>query len=348
MTQEEIELARNRRERARWHATVDIDPRTGLVRDGARIRVPMPMMDAANPSPLRTGVVPITAAASAAVPMHIRTNPEIRRDLHRHFYRDGTPRPKRKPVADVAPVADSMPVADAADPYASNRPGFRFSDTADADAGVTAKRTAYDAMTLDLSQQWMSKERRLQHDAELARATADAAPDGVDAREWARAKMIEDTVWKGGTNPTDAMSFLQKTALENRFWQTRDITPKNTEDAVLAREQGIRELNDAWRGKQDAAAAVVKPVGKWTKESGLRVGSPCSFDGQLGTIQEGADGLLYCETRALESPRVPATNPSSADAVPPRFMDAATAQKIKDAAYNEMVTELTNQWKTPA
>jgi hypothetical protein len=47
------------------------------------------------------------------------------------------------------------------------------------------------------------------------------------------------------------------------------------------------------------------------------------------------------------TPRVPATNPSSVDAVPPRTMSAADAQKIKDEAWNEMVSDLTSAWKRP-
>ena len=57
-------------------------------------------------------------------------------------------------------------------------------------------------------------------------------------------------------------------------------------------------------------------------------------------IVDGGDGNLYCRPRPMQATR--------ADATPPRFMDAATAQKIRDAAWLEMVERVSNEWKPPA
>jgi hypothetical protein len=175
-----------------------------------------------------------------------------------------------------------------------HRPGYRFADNTAEAAGTAAKEAAYREMVDHVTHAWMAPGQRALHDAE--RATPDAAPPaGVDEREWARAQMIERTVWKDDTNPTDAMSFLQKSARENSFWQ-QDIKPPKTDDAALAREQGIRELNEAWRGKQDAAAVPNRPAGAWG-QAGLAAvaGDPCMTNaGEAGVLRE-ENGWLYCE-----------------------------------------------------
>jgi hypothetical protein len=111
---------------------------------------------------------------------------------------------------------------------------------------------------------------------------------------------------------------------------------------------------DAWRDsppdpKEGTAAAKILPPGAVQKFIGINPGDACTIDGRAGSYQDGGDGLLYCRPHALGAPaRVPPTNPSSVDAAPPRMMDAATAQKIRDQAYFAYVDEITNAWRTPA
>jgi hypothetical protein len=155
------------RERARWHVTLDnIDPRTGLVRDHGRIRVPMPTMDAAPP---RRSNVPLVLSSKGYIPEEIR----------RHMY-DGIPgitrtsdAPRRRKAQErdrFGRESGSFEEEDAVthDAYSANRPGYR--GVADA-AGATvndAARLAYDAYVADLTSAWKSQEVR---DAERALST---------------------------------------------------------------------------------------------------------------------------------------------------------------------------------
>jgi hypothetical protein len=124
---------------------------------------------------------------------------------------------------------------------------------------------------------------------------------------------------------------------------TADATPpQGVSAADWAREQGIREMSDAWKPR-DAAVPKVLPVGAWP-DTVQTEGASCSFDGQSGVWTRGADGFLYCKPKAMTSTRVPPTNPST-DA---RTMSAADAEAIKSAAWNEMVADLNSAWKAPA
>jgi hypothetical protein len=110
-------------------------------------------------------------------------------------------------------------------------------------------------------------------------------------------------------------------------------------------EAGVRELCDAWRAKDGVdvtkagtAAAQIKPVGAWSKGIGMKAGDSCSFDGKKGVLVDAGD-YLVCQTQPETAPRVPATNPSSADAQP------GTRAHV-DAVWRQMCDELTNAWKS--
>jgi hypothetical protein len=103
----------------------------------------------------------------------------------------------------------------------------------------------------------------------------------------------------------------------------------------------VRDLTTAWMPKDAdiVVSAVPKSLPFVPKGvSNIRAGDPCSRDGADGTWEDGGDGNLYCMVQ-----KMPVTR---ADSMPPRTMSAADAEKIKSAAWNEMVSELTNAWKT--
>jgi hypothetical protein len=119
--------------------------------------------------------------------------------------------------------------------------------------------------------------------------------------------------------------------------------------AVEAYEAGVRELTDAWRAedsvdvtKAGSAEAQVKPTGAWGLNIGLKAGDVCAFEGGIGRLVRKGD-FLFCELDPAPQPRVPSSNPST-DSV--GTMDAVTAWKIRSAAYNEMVADLTSAWKS--
>jgi hypothetical protein len=111
-----------------------------------------------------------------------------------------------------------------------------------------------------------------------------------------------------------------------------------------AYEEYVAWLQDEWAKVKPVSDVSIKPTpyGAWPATgTSVQEGGSCSINGRRGTWQQGEDGLLYC---------IPVdeniSNTSNEDARP-RFMDAATAQKIKDEAWREMVDDLTNAWRRP-
>jgi hypothetical protein len=96
-----------------------------------------------------------------------------------------------------------------------------------------------------------------------------------------------------------------------------------------ARAEGIREMCDAWR----------KPVADAAGEfRGQQPGDVCTV--REGGVDEGSPGHLRMVTGELRC--VP--DQRRTDAVP-RVMDAATAQRIRDEAWEESVRRDENAWR---
>jgi hypothetical protein len=96
------------------------------------------------------------------------------------------------------------------------------------------------------------------------------------------------------------------------------------------------------------------PAGAWGPSGfAAKAGDPCMNNaGEAGVLREEG-GWLYCEASYLGPSRagtqgagdVPPTRSDSA--MSPHTMSAADAWAIRSAAYNEMVDQLQNQWRTP-
>jgi hypothetical protein len=97
-------------------------------------------------------------------------------------------------------------------------------------------------------------------------------------------------------------------------------------ESEKARAEMIQRTCDAWR---DTPAPKSAPS---------QEGDPCFVDGGRGyLVADRITGNLICKLRPETPPRVPPTNPSTAD--------AAAGQALKDAAYRQMCDELVNAWK---
>jgi hypothetical protein len=102
------------------------------------------------------------------------------------------------------------------------------------------------------------------------------------------------------------------------------MRPLGVSNAEWAREQGIREMSDAWR-TQDAPAVQNLPVGRYPLSAGE--GNPCSKDGSPGRLVRQGD-YLVCETRQ-----------------PGPTRSGTSAGDAKDVAWREMVDQVTNAWR---
>jgi hypothetical protein len=113
-----------------------------------------------------------------------------------------------------------------------------------------------------------------------------------------------------------------------------------TGDAEWQRELGIREMSNAWR--QDATAVTVPPAGAYCQAGvGANEGDIVTWNGAPARLVKRGNWLFPVVHQ--QGPTRSGT--SSGDAVP-RTMDGATAQKIKDAAWLEMVERVSNEWRT--
>jgi hypothetical protein len=153
------------------------DPKTGELKDGRSIRVPLlEMRDNRNNTPLI-----------------INSGIDWGRDK---FRRDGT-RKRRK-----AKQADPDPDLGETSDHSDHQPGNRFGDA----AGRATVDAAYNQMVADLCSAWQSPERKAQNISDAQRETVDAPPAGVSASEWARAQRIlqDAAAWRTPAPTYDA------------------------------------------------------------------------------------------------------------------------------------------------
>jgi hypothetical protein len=121
---------------------------------------------------------------------------------------------------------------------------------------------------------------------------------------------------------------------------TTDASEKIRREAYL---DSVRELRDAWR--TDASKPDQPPPG-----AEARIGSPGHREGDACTVRaggvgEGGPGRLVREGDWLVCrPVSAAVTPDSAHK--PQPLSIADAQKIRDAAYAEFVSDMQNAWKT--
>jgi hypothetical protein len=154
---------------------------------------------------------------------------------------------------------------------------------------------------------------------DAARGTVDA---GQVAKDAAYNEMVADLqdAWKSP---------------EQRAADARQVTDARPPAGVSAAEfehaRMVQDMCTAWMPKADAV-----PSGKWPRSAG--VGSACDLNGERGVLVDDGSGFLVCQVNRH-------VGPTRNDAAPPRFMDAATAQKIKDAAWLESVERVSNAWK---
>jgi hypothetical protein len=171
--------------------------------------------------------------------------------------------------------------------------------------------------------------------ADVSRATVDTGQSLKDAaysemcdfvsRQWrgepehqqtADAQRTADPPPPAGVSPSDWARHL--TMVEDaRAWMPKDVDTS----------------------KIGAQAPHILPLGAVPKHIGtVKAGDRCTVDGADGVFVDGGDGNLYCKVRPMPTTRI--------DVTPPRFMDAATAQKIRDAAWLESVERVSNAWRT--
>jgi hypothetical protein len=117
------------------------------------------------------------------------------------------------------------------------------------------------------------------------------------------------------------------------------VRDTGTTDAVAARRAAREkiysdydlEVQDAWRSK-------APPAGSYPA-NGADIGSACTINGSLGTLQaiDGHDGWLQCvatdDTNKAKDSRLTRTQVSAADAA-----------AIKEAAYQEYDRSIVDQW----
>jgi hypothetical protein len=156
--------------------------------------------------------------------------------------------------------------------------------------------------------------------------TADAAGSGrttVDAKADAYNSMVADlqTAWMAPWQKAQHVADAQRATADAGV---------DARDAAYG--ESVHFITNQWR-TQDAPAVQTLPAGRYPISAGE--GNPCTKDGRPGVLTREGD-YLVCSTHQPGATRV--------DAVP-RTMSVADAQKIKDAAWNEMVTDLTNAWK---
>jgi hypothetical protein len=206
--------------------------------------------------------------------------------------------------------------------------------TASSDARRSRKRVARDPMgrevgTYEEEDAALSAHRPGYRVGDAARGTADAGQALKDAayeemcRDLSTAWMSPEQRGQNGPSVSDA-----------RHATTAPARPLGVSNSDCARELNRREISDAW--KSPAPALNAAPSGKWPMSAGA--GSACDLNGERGVLVEDGSGFLVCQVNRH-------VGPTRSDAAPPRFMDAATAQKIKDAAWLESVERVSNAWK---
>jgi hypothetical protein len=97
-------------------------------------------------------------------------------------------------------------------------------------------------------------------------------------------------------------------------------------EAQKAYREYVDRQSNAWKTRDAPAGAYPLSAGE---------GNPCTIDGRPGAL-ERRDDWLVCVANGESS---------NSDTVP-RTMDAATAQRIRDQAWEEMCERQRNAWKT--
>jgi hypothetical protein len=153
----------------------DFDPVTGILRDGRRIRVPLPMMD----SNLR-------GRGTKDDPIIITTG----LNLGKHFHPDGTPRRRGGSSRKTRQTDATITETD------DHRPHF-----------VDSYRSASEAARAEGIREMCDAWRGPQVASPPAAADA-APPQGVSPTEWARHQMIQEMTdaWRGPVRDADPLS----------------------------------------------------------------------------------------------------------------------------------------------
>jgi hypothetical protein len=129
---------------------------------------------------------------------------------------------------------------------------------------------------------------------------------------------------------------------------------RSIQDAAYA--ESVERISNEWRTKDTYYAEVpqsvregaqapkgILPLGSVPKHgTSAKLGEACYQEGATGTWENDGKGNLYCKLKPMARPTVPPTNPSSADSI-----SAADGQRLKDAAYEEYVRDITNAWRSP-
>jgi hypothetical protein len=279
--------------------------------------------DAADPNAygpdglLRDGVsIRVGLADSApprpSEPMIITTNLPKELALKRFFFPDGSPRPAREPrEARARPVPQQKDAAtialDAAMADLGNPHKPGFR-FADADRTTNdAAVEAYNLYCRELGDAWKTPERKAQ--------------DAKDAQR---------------TDPPKPDDFVEQFPGE---WQRKLAT-----DELVAESNrpapGTRWGDEGIEKEGSQAPKGIPPYGGFPLNIGMTEGDICSVDGGRGRLVRRGD-YLFCELEATKAVTVPPTNRSSIDA-----MSVAEGQAIKDAAWREMVDQVSNAWIT--
>jgi hypothetical protein len=132
---------------------------------------------------------------------------------------------------------------------------------------------------------------------------------------------------------------------EQRIADARQVTadaacPAGVDPRDFAYHQRCLQDSEAWRTPPTVFVAT-PPAGAYCQAGvGANEGDIVTWNGAPARLVKRGNWLFP----VVHQQGATRSGTSSGDAVP-RTMDAATAQKIKDAAYNEMVSDLTNAWK---
>jgi hypothetical protein len=106
------------------------------------------------------------------------------------------------------------------------------------------------------------------------------------------------------------------------------------DEAEKARQETIRDQQNAWRRGPPQQYDAAPPVGNYGPFEAHRIGEACTRDGQPGVLQATADGKwLTCAPMARS------------DSARRDTMSIADAEAIKKAAYDQMVAEMKDAWR---
>jgi hypothetical protein len=125
---------------------------------------------------------------------------------------------------------------------------------------------------------------------------------------------------------------------------TVDAPPAGVSAAEFERARMIQDVCSAW---QDAPAPKLAPFGAYPVGFNPKAGDQCSQDGAKGVLVE-RNGYLYCQVEPMPSARSGTSSGSDALLRNTRNnMSAADGERLKSEAWNQMVSDLENSWRTP-